>query len=135
MICWVLPDLPAQQPFLLEMINSKTVRASSKHRVRELEVCFAESGKPGVILKLGGRQPVLNKIWGMLSHPFTCEWESVSVDSHGTGFTVLGKGRQRLLGQLLSQSLLSVLLLFFASKPALRSLWRNSSRKIFSKAF
>lgn len=131
MVCWVLPDLPAQQPFLLEMINSKTVQASSKHRVRELEVCFAESGKPGVILKLGGRQPVLNKIWGMLSHPFTCEWESVSVDSHGTGFTVLGKGRQRLLGQLLSQSLLpssapTVLCLKTSTKEPVEELFQEN---------
>lgn len=59
----------------------------------------------------------------------------MSADSHRMEFTVLGKGRQRLLGQLLSQPLLSVLLLFFASKPALRRLWRKSSRKIFSKAF
>lgn len=129
MVCWVLPDLPAQQPFLLKMI--KTVQASSKHRVRELEVCFAESGKPGVILKLGGRQPVLNKIWGMLSHPFTCEWESVSVDSHGTGFTVLGKGRQRLLGQLLSQSLLpssapTVLCLKTSTKEPVEELFQEN---------
>lgn len=133
---WVLPDLRAQWRFLLEMINSNTERTSSKHRVRELEGCFAESGKPGVSFKLEGRQPVPNNIWGMLSQPFTCEWESMRADSHRMGFTVLGKGRQRLLGQLLSLlSLLSVLLLFFASKPALRSLWRNPSRKIFSKAF
>lgn len=129
MVCWVLPDLPAQQPFLLKMI--KTVQASSKHRVRELEVCFEESGKPGVILKLGGRQPVLNKIWGMLSHPFTCEWESVSVDSHGTGFTVLGKGRQRLLGQLLSQSLLpssapTVLCLKTSTKEPVEELFQEN---------
>lgn len=81
-----------------------------------------------------GRQAVPSKIWEMLSHP--CTRVAVSdADSHRMEFTVLGEGGQGLLGQLLSWSLLSVLLLFFASKPALRSPWRNSSRKIFSKAF
>lgn len=71
------------------------MQTSSERRVRELEGRFAEPGKPGVGVKLGGRQPVLDNIWGMLSHPLPCG-KSNSANER-TGFTVPGQGRQRLL--------------------------------------
>lgn len=116
------------------MINWKTVRTSGERGVRELEGGFAEPGKPGAGPELRGRQPVLKNILGMLSHPFPCRQGSMGANERA-GFTVPGKGRQRLLGLLLYGSLFSILLMSSASKPAVRSLWRNSSRKVFSKAF
>lgn len=66
--------------------------------------------------------------------PSPFRWESLRANER-TRFGVPEKGKRRVLGQVLYGSCFSVLLLSDASKLAVKSLRRNSSRKAFSKAF